>query len=55
MKNESFFRKELSKYDLTTEQNDYIINQMLDGVEIMTKKEITQCIEEHTELWDGFK
>lgn len=45
----SFFYKELAQYDLTKEQMIYITDQMLEGVEIMTKKEITQCIEDHIE------
>ena len=47
---EKFFLKELSQYDLSKEKYDYIYNQMFDGAEIMTKKEITKCIEEHIEM-----
>lgn len=44
-----FFYKELAQYDLEQYQADQIIEAMLEGLEIMTKKEITQSIEDH--LW----
>lgn len=45
----AFFKYELAQYDLTAEQEQEISFAMLEGVEIMTKKEITQCIEDHLE------
>lgn len=44
-----FFEKELAQYDLTEDKKNYIRGQMLEGLEIWTKKEITKCIEGHIE------
>ncbi len=45
-----YFEGELVMYGLTADQREYIRKMMLNGVEIMTKKEITKCIEDHIEV-----
>lgn len=44
---EAFFKQELLQYDLDHLQQEYIREQMFDGLEILTRKEITKCIEDH--------
>lgn len=50
MTKKEFFLYELKQYDLNQSTINTIKDAMLDGIEIMTKKEITQCIEDHIEL-----
>lgn len=44
-----FFFNEMYQLDLNKEQIEYIKEQMSEGLEIMTKKEIKQCIQDHIE------
>lgn len=49
---ELYFYNEMYQLDLNKRQREYIIHQMFDGLEIMTKKEIKQCVAEHAEsVW----
>ncbi len=47
MKNVKFFLGELEQYGLSPAAKEYIKERMLDGVEIMTRTEISHTIEEY--------
>ena len=50
MTKKEFFLYELNQYDLNQSTKNIIKDAMREGLEIMSKKEITQCIEDHIEL-----
>jgi ribosomal protein L9 len=45
-----FLKNELRQYGLTLSEQKHIYDQMADGVEIMSKAQVTKTIEEHIDL-----
>jgi hypothetical protein len=45
-----YFENEMTQLDLSDSMKAYLREQMLEGLEIMTKAEIKQCIQDHVEL-----